>query len=704
MEVGGGGGGVGGGGVGGGGVGGGGRGGGGGNGPVGGQGRRGADHDSELVGPFFNLLMDRIRLLEQGQAPPQEVTRVRQKPITLPTPKKEIDGSIKVVSVYHWMKMVCRAVDELHLPRDYVLFQMANDFKLPSEWREVFAGSDDLETAFQRIRQRVPPLQASFPELVASLTNKQPTSGLNPEVIERCGEHLSSISALQALFEQDITRENCLAALASIGQTHELNAMMVHTVRQFDWYKQLPATHPDHRSYLDQLKLHLEEQRQVRQDIEASILCGRTGTSAIATVPSFVVGVSKALGPKKTSHQRSGRQGAKQSQARGPPTKSPAAGSNNSWGATPQNPNNELKKNAQDKNNRMTGLRTCEICKEAASKDLHPPWRCKKLGEIRNGNIAKPKNLCGRCCSWQKQDSPHTQKCSEKTFTDKEGKEKKLSWLCAAHGISHYLLCTRCASGPVHQPKSTPSLVSISSCLTTLTSVTAPLTSSDGLPSVIFMSEVLTVLSKNGEQLPAICFYDTMGGSNFSSQIPEEFNHGEPGAHSSPFNLSTLHGTEEYNLPMVTMKISKKGKWETFDFMVTPLPTMPCVQLTESLLNTCKIHHISPSQYDSIKIKIILGVQESTVFPIPVETHRALLSKHPGISTWQSRMSGKLLLQGRVTPSPVKQAVPREIPSCMAGTTPTASKADDPTTKKMGKAKPRKGSLPPGGPETNLQA
>ena len=69
---------------------------------------------------------------------------------------------------------------------------------------------------------------------------------------------------------------------------------MVNTVRQFDWYKQLPRSHPDHRLYLDQLKHHLEEQRQTRQDVEASVQCGRVvDEDATATISSFAIGVQK---------------------------------------------------------------------------------------------------------------------------------------------------------------------------------------------------------------------------------------------------------------------------------------------------------------------------------------------------------------------------------------------------------------------------
>ena len=90
--------------------------------------------DSELLGPTINLLMDRIRQLEQHQSPSQGATRALQRAIDLPTPRKEINGSITVISVYQWMKMLTRAVDQLLIPQDYVLYQLANLAKLPEEW------------------------------------------------------------------------------------------------------------------------------------------------------------------------------------------------------------------------------------------------------------------------------------------------------------------------------------------------------------------------------------------------------------------------------------------------------------------------------------------------------------------------------------------------------------------------------------------
>ena len=380
-------------------------------------------------GLTIDLLMERIRQLEQRQTSSHGATRVLQRPLDLPSPKKEIDGSIKVTSVYHWMKMVLRAVNQLHLPREYVLFQLANESKLPSEWREVLAGSDDLDTAFQRIRQRVPPLQASFPELVASLTNKPSTSGLNAEVIERCGEHLSSISALQGLFlDQDITRENCLAALASVGQTHELNAMMVQSVRQFDWHKRLPATDPDHRSYVDQLKSHLEDQRQIRQDIEASILCGRTGDGTIATIPSFAAGIGKS--DEREEEEEEEGQGVGDEEQEYEDAES-----------SEEEEEEKESSEEEDEVGQPRPSRSCVICQCSPS---HPPYLCGRLEDIRRGIRKRPAIICPRCCTYRGSRRPHPSSCHLRSSfgEDNEGRERWRSYLCRCGSNVHYRLCS----------------------------------------------------------------------------------------------------------------------------------------------------------------------------------------------------------------------------------------------------------------------
>ena len=607
----------------------------------GGGGGRSGDEDSRsqghdglgLSGTVANLLLDRIRFLEQKGAP-AEGPRIRQKPLSLPTPVKEVDGSIKTTSVYRWLRQVAKAVDELGLDRSYILYQLANESKLPAQWQEIFSGATDLESAFVHLRQRIPPLASCFPELVGSLTGKPATDGTNEAVIERCGEHLSSIADLVALFpDRSLNREQLLACLASVGSTQQLQSQMVTTIRQMDQRQQLPPSDPEHLPYLEQLRLWLEGERNIRVDIIASIKVGKIANESVSTVTSFVTKVEM---PGKVRIQ--------------PPRKVK---------------NTKLPVKPETKTTNDKALRTCGICKDPSAK-VHAPWLCSQLPALRQGRLAKPPNLCQRCCSWVKADSPHTQSCGEKKFTDRHGIDKRISWQCTIHGSIHYLLCPKCGPGTPTKPVAHAIPPVIPSCAAPIMAINSQISQEKTFPKVVFMSELLKLRSRTGGEISVVCYYDSMGGFNFTNQIPSEYNHGKPGDQSMPFNLSTLHGTEEYRLPVASVQVARHGQWETVEFMITPLPTIPSVELPQSLLDTCKIEHVTPSQCKDASVKLILGAQESNLFPTSVPTHKALLSRHPGLRTWRSRMSGRLLLSGRLTdPSPAtSNMVPSLVSQC----------------------------------------
>ena len=592
-----------------------------------------------LSGAFANLLLDRIRFLEQ-RGTPAEVPRIRQKPLSLPTPVKEVDGSIRTTSVYRWLRQIAKAVDELGLDRSYTLYQLANESKLPAQWNEIFSGATDLESAFVHLRQRIPPLASCFPELVGCLTGKSATDGTNEAVIERCSEHLSSISDLVALFpNRSINREQLLACLASVGSTQQLQAQMVTTIRQMDQRQQLPSSDPDHLPYLEQLRIWLEAERNIRVDIIASIKVGKIANESVSTVTSFVTKVElpgkvRFQPPRKGKTSRQGsdsnqRAGEKEANKPKPPVKS------------------ETKKTNKPEVVKKS-MRTCGICNDPSAKS-HPPWLCSQLPALRQGRLARPPSLCQRCCSWVKTDSPHTQTCGEKSFTDKNGVDKRISWQCIIHGSVHYLLCSKCGPGTPTKPVAFDISPVIPSLVAPIMAINSQISQGKAFPKVVFMSELLKIRSRTGEEISVVCYYDSMGGFNFTNQIPGEYNHGKPSDQSLPFNLSTLHGTEEYRLPVATVQVARHGQWESVEFMITPLPTIPCVELPQSLLNTCKIEHLTPSQCEDTPVKLILGAQESNLFPTSVPTHKALLSRHPGLRTWRSRMSGRLLLSGSLT-------------------------------------------------------
>ena len=236
----------------------------------------------------LGLIVDRLQGLE-GRT---RSNKTKQKPISLPSPVRESSGQITTISFYKWVHLLSRMVDDLSLEHAEVLLTLATDTKiLPPYMREICYDSQDLTEALNRLKTRFPPLSSTWPLLVCELTGKEPTSGTHQEVVDRCSEHLSSISALQSLHpRRDLNREETLAALASLGSTTELQSGVINTVRQFDYAKSLHPEDPEYSSYVSNLKSYLEIERETRQDILASISLGRRmnpSYSGSPNVPAF---------------------------------------------------------------------------------------------------------------------------------------------------------------------------------------------------------------------------------------------------------------------------------------------------------------------------------------------------------------------------------------------------------------------------------
>ena len=268
--------------------------------------------------------------------------------------------------------------------------------------REICYDSQDLSEALNRLKTRFPPLSSTWPLLVCELTGKEPTSGTHQEVVDRCAEHLSSISALQSLHpRRDLNREETLAALASLGSTTELQSGVINTVRQFDYAKSLHPEDPEYSSYVSNLKSYLEIERETRQDILASISLGRRMNPSYSGSPNVPAFASQSRTIDQTKNKNSQR-------AKKVPQK-----------------------------------RTCSLC----GSGEHPPFKCAKIQEIQAKKMDKPENLCDRCCHWFKQGDPHQGACHIKSYLDKNGISKKINLLCSIHQSTHYVLCRACAPG-----------------------------------------------------------------------------------------------------------------------------------------------------------------------------------------------------------------------------------------------------------------
>ena len=445
----------------------------------------------DLGNAAANLLLDRIRFLEQRGAP-TDTLRIRQKPLSLPTPVKEVDGSIRTTSVYRWLRQVAKAVDELGLDRSYILYQLANESKLPAQWCEIFSGATDLESAFVHLRQRIPPLASCFPELVGSLTGKSATDGTNEAVIERCGEHLSSISDLVALFpDRSINREQLLACLASVGSTQQLQSQMVTTIRQMDQRQQLPPSDPEHLPYLEQLRIWLEGERNIRVDIIASIKVGKIATESVSTVTSFVTKVEmpgkvriqpprrgkKPNSPVKSETKKTNKpevvnkaggtkdeevtdesdeDGFDQEHEDGGTEDEEVTDESDEDGFDQEHEDGDTESSEEEEDqNRDDGednmscpsqswwqpTQSCVICHQIPS---HAPYLCGRLDDIKQNHRALPSSICSRCCNYIGTSNPHSEYCHLRSIKDQNGRKRWRSYLCGCNSGVHYRLCSMC--------------------------------------------------------------------------------------------------------------------------------------------------------------------------------------------------------------------------------------------------------------------
>ena len=167
------------------------------------------------------------------------------------------------------------------------------------------------------------------------------------------------------------------------------------------------------------------------------------------------------------------------------------------------------------------------------------------------------------------------------------------------------------------------------------------------------MTEIIPIVGTEGQHLRCKIQYDSLGGGNFSSCLPEGFHHGAEGALTEPFTLNTITGTSDYCLPLALLMLDtpQRGKvW--IEFMVTDFPDGGYLELDEQTRKKCAIHPYTEEEIDKCEVRLILGVANALHFPEAIASPPSLSSRYPGLTLWKSRLSGQILFQGGLpTPS-----------------------------------------------------
>ena len=608
-------------------------------------------HSPDRLTDALGLIVNRLESLSAtGTRSPS----AKQRPISVPPIPREPDGTVGALSFWEWLVLISRLVADLHLDESHVLLVLITDSKvLPAQWRQVCMGSDSLAEALKRLCDRNAPRSSTFPLLVARLTGQEPTNGTHDEVIKRAGELLADLSLLRQLHpERDLSREQALATLWTLGSSLELQSGVVDAVDEMTFLQNLPAGDPRRQSFVTSIANYLERQRKIRSDLLASVACGKWGgqTPGPPHATSFAQPLRAGAGGQGGGARPGAGKGAP------PRVKGGAIGSGSSrlserdrvGGDAGRKVGAAGKAGANGKSKHMCGFN----CGES-----HPTWECKKVLDVRLKKAPIPSTVCAKCCSVVKPGLPHQPNCHIHEFKrTSDGKLCRINRLCPIHKSEgrHHLLCSSCG----REPQVVKALPVVAVHSAPLAPIQRPLGGGGvvggevvKIPRVLFMSEVLTLIDKHDNKLNVVVHYDTMSGVTFCSDVPSQFNHGDEHLSSELFNLSTFVGEGSYSLPVVTLKLlgqvaPLRGPQSVISY-VSDYPSIPPVDLPKNLLQL-KPGNASPEDLVGCNARLMLGAEYSDYFPLQVKTPACLRREYVGMVAYRSRLSGKLLLAGQL--------------------------------------------------------
>ena len=583
----------------------------------------------------ISLLIDRIQDLQIQRRSSSSEARI--KPTQLPAPKYTSSGQITGLEYYRWIHIFTQTIDRLHLNHAACHAELVtNRYILPQELRTLVSESVDLKTALARIQARFPPLSSIWPELYRELSSI-PTCNNNRERIERAGSLISTLTLMDTWFSpRDIQREDLLYVIHRIEGAQEGNLTLLRDIQQIEHLHSLHVTSPHHRSYISSLIQRLEHLRSLWAELEASLAIAsrKPVTPSVSSFSFSSQPIKKknsrgAGGQEKHHFAGSGEKGPTRKRQSGNPAASPL--SSGRKGTPPPG---------------------CFICRATSGKGetvSHKPWFCPCLSRIRAKQMTPPKELCQKCCSELKEGVDHRSDCYMiPSKSPKDGSTTRFDLSCPLHsgegrGYIHQKLCTAC--GPnLPPPKPRPGIQSFAFRVKSRGSE---------IQRCAFMTEIIPIVGTEGQHLRCKIQYDSLGGGNFSSCLPEGFHHGAEGALTEPFTLNTITGTSDYCLPLALLMLDtpQKGKvW--IEFMVTDFPDGGYLELDEQTRKKCAIHPYTEEEIDKCEVRLILGVANALHFPEAIASPPSLSSRYPGLTLWKSRLSGQILFQGGLpTPS-----------------------------------------------------
>lgn len=580
------------------------------------QGRRAKEEQDRSHGgttstsQYEQLQVARIleKLTERLDKPPQQRTvsapsSLKMPSLQLPTIRRTGNNEVTTRAYYQW-KIALSTVLSLHgVGPDAILIHYATTPKLlPEEFTTIMANSESLQQAIKSLDSLFAPLVSIRPELIRGMTDLPPLVNASEKTrVFRITTVLRLLDEFIKFFgtspHRDLSRQDVLVILHNFYGSQESRAELVKEVTHMELAKQRGTM------YAESLKDYFTRTRTVLVDVISALQ---------------LVG--------KTEHSGKARSSAARARLEGK-----------------ESLREEEKANGKNP--------TCLLC----SSSKHLTYGCSdQLKLIREGKKKLDKKICSSCLG--PLSKPHGDNCAiKRSFRD--GVYILTDFKCNKGCGVHNRLCN-CQAGPtqkVDPDQSKPQRSAATRAveiqeegedMPRLLSA-ANAVNKDG--EVVFLSENLRLLGKDGSTQLCVCSFDSHGSKHFlSGKLSDNFLHSKE--QHKRFQIDTVTGTEE-------------SKREIFDIRLLTLKGVLHLEAVEaSWVDGAEEPQLNTEEADRHGIalpvtedhsgaplpRLILSASEIQLHPREVPCPAELRALHPKINLFRSKLSNQLLCGGQL--------------------------------------------------------
>ena len=578
-------------------------------------------HDHQIA-KILEKLTDRLD--RPGQARGYNAPSSLKMPaLQLPTIRRSANNDVTARSYFQW-KISLSTVISLHgVSPDAILIHYATTPKLlPEEFTTIMANSESLQEAIGSLDTLFPSLASIRPELIRGMTDLPPLVNATEKTrVFRITTLLRLLDEFLKFFgaspHRDLTRQDVLVILHNFFGSQESRAELVKEVTMMESAKRQGVM------YAEGLKQYLSKTRTILVDVISALqLLGKVESSKHRSAAGRVNNEKKENGSKMQDDEAPGGK-------------------------------NETRKV------------TCLLC----NSNTHLTFGClDQLKMIREGKKRlDTKKICSACLG--PITSPHDQNCSiRRSFRD--GVYLLTDFKCKKGCGVHNRLCN-CQAGPQQQvdPDQTKRLRSAAMRATEASkeppAVTRGSQESEGGEQqqvlsaankagevegpVVFQSENLRLLGRDGTTQEIVCSFDSHGSKHFlSGSLAENYLHSKE--KSKTFQIDTVTGSQEtrrevYNVKLLTLR----GRLDLEVVQASWVEAGEEPQLNQEEAERYGVSLPCVEDAQGVPLpRLILSASELQLHPKEVPCPIGLKNLHPKLNLFRSRLSNQVICGGQL--------------------------------------------------------